>query len=59
MSVQQDTVNIQQTAVERDVQQILAHIDFYDWRYPASYSHLCFVQAWCATRIVASPRVGL
>jgi hypothetical protein len=52
-------VNIQQTAVERDVQQILAHIDFYDWRYPASYSHLCFVQAWCATRIAASPRVGL
>ena len=33
MSVQQDTVNIQQAAVERNVQQILAHIDFYDWRY--------------------------
>ena len=33
MSVQQDTVNIQQAAVARDVHQVLANLNFYDWRY--------------------------
>jgi hypothetical protein len=33
MSVQQDRVNIQQAAVARNVQQVLANLNFYDWRY--------------------------